>query len=337
MITCDDATKCTGTQSVTQLKTRPDPDAETVLDFVGATYVVKAIALTEIDAVASANNCARLWNPLNESKIDDYHQSMARGDIFPMIVVEAGENGFVVLGGNQRVGAMRRFAVPVVDVVAYVVKPLSDSVRDVVIRSLNSRHGWGSEKEERLEHAVYMVRKHGIATEDAAKLMVVAASSISRRIRADDTRAELGRHGIDAASMPITTLDALSRVANTKAKVALAEIAANCNSTADDVRNVVRGIEKARSVADVTKLVREFDATAKAKKNHDKPNGSRLRHPRREKFMSLLNKMSTFLERENDGTGFSDMKELQCTEDDFEKVHALCAKIVIRLKTIAGV
>ena len=135
-----------GLNKMKELKTRVDVDAETVLGMVGVEYVVKEISLDEIDWKESSNNCARLWHPLNEERIEEYGRAMALGDVFPMPVVECASSGMVILGGNQRLNAARRLEAGML-LMAYVVKPLIEVHREMLIRSLNSRHGWGSEKD----------------------------------------------------------------------------------------------------------------------------------------------------------------------------------------------
>lgn len=320
-----------------RISTRPDPDAETVLNFVNAEFVVKDVTLEEIDWVASSNNCARLYEPLKDEKIEDYHQSMSRGDIFPMTVLESTAKGLVILGGNQRMSAMKRLTGEPIVVAAYVVRPLAEHMRDVVIRSLNSRHGWGSEKEERIVHAVYMVQKHGIAVSDAAKLMVVSESIILDRMRAESVRVNLARKGVDASKMPTSSLVALARVKNEKALIALASTAVKQKATAPQIAATAKAVEAATSIGEVNKIVKQFDTELQSSVKAETKSASRIKRPRRDRFLRYMETLSHFLERENDGTGFSTFAELQCSGDDLDKVRAMAAKITIRLKVITEV
>lgn len=321
-----------------RILTRPDPDAETVLNFVNAEFVIKDVTLEEIDWVASSNNCARLYEPLKDEKIEDYHQSMVRGDVFPMTVLESSAKGLVILGGNQRMSAMKRMAgTGVIVVAAYVVRPLAEHTRDVVIRSLNSRHGWGSEKEERIVHAVYMVQKHGIAVSDAAKLMVVSESIILDRLRAEAVRVNLARKGVDASKLPTSSLVALARVKNEKALIALASTAVKQKATAPQIAATAKAVEAATSIGEVNKIVKQFDTELQSSVKAEVKSAGKIKRPRRDKFLRYMETLSHFLERENDGTGFSTLAELQCSGDDLDKVRAMAAKIMIRLKVITEV
>jgi len=320
-----------------KLTWRTDPDAEAILGFVGIDYEVKTIKVDDFDWIGSSNNCARLQNPLNDEKIEEYHRSMERGDVFPMVMAEDSKNGYIILGGNQRMAAVKRFCESVKSVDAYTVKPLSAANQDILIRSLNSRHGWGSEKEERIEHAQYLVRKHGVAVDDAARLMSVSSSVITDRIRAENTRSMLAKAGVNSVSMPLGALLAVSRVKNERAAVKLAKCVAEYGVPVDRLVDAVRSIESAKSVSDVTKTVNEFAKEAESSENNVNRNSKVIKSPRRDKIMRKLEDLSHFLERGNDGTGFSSMEELQCTRpDDADKIRTMIAKITIRLSTIGG-
>ena len=317
-----------------KLETRLDPDAETVLSFADVEYVVKEICLEEVDWSESANNCARMWNPLNEEKIDDYRMAMVAGDVFPMPVVEASKGGMIILGGNQRLNAANRIDGSM-SMMAYVARPLLTSQREVVIRSLNARHGWGDEKSERLDHAVYLVQKHGMTTDDASRMFMVAKSSINLRIKADETKARLAKRGIDASRLSQTALVAISSVQDEKYATAVAKAAVETSATGEQVTDAAKSIIAAKSTAAKAKVIKDFTKVwSDSVKLETKPKG--MKRPRREKFLRQMQSISAFLEHGNDGEGFYSMDDLQCTENDREKVEMLCNKITVRLNVIRG-
>jgi transposase len=318
-----------------ELTTRPDPDAETVLKFAEVEFVVKAISIEDVDWRESANNCARLWNPLNEEKIDDYRMAMEGGDVFPMPVMEAAKTGLVILGGNQRMNAARRIN-PSMLLTAYVVRPLLTSQRELIIRSLNSKHGWGSEKEERLAHAVFLVHKHGISAADAAKLFVVSASSITLRIRADETKAALARKSIDASRLALTALSAIASIQDEKQATAIAKVAVENQATGDEVVAAVNKLNAAKSTAEKAKCVKAFSSSLQASVKKEGESGG-IKKPRRKKFLSYLESFAEFLDHGNGGDGFTSLDELQCVANiDGEKIAMLSNKIIVRLNIIRG-
>lgn len=323
---------------VVKLQWRDDPDAEAVLKFVAVEWVVKAISFDDIDWVASGTNCARLWNPINAEKVAEYHTAMTQGDVFPRIVVEASAKGFVILGGNQRSAAVKEFPAPWPTVEAYVVRPLTTAQRESCIRGLNSRHGWGSSKEERIEHAVYLVMKHGVATADAAKLMVVAESTINEHVRASTARSRLAQKGIDTSDMTNGALSVISKISDEKLMTKVAKVVLQHKPSKEQTDNVVKAILSAKSPAEAAKTINAFDGELAARVVNESPgNTKQLRRPRREKLFRGMESLSEFLERGNDGTGFSSLDELQCTPADTAKLLPLAQKIVLRFKAILGV
>jgi len=315
------------------IEVRLDPDAETVLVFAGVEWVVKVISLEDIDWHESANNCARLWNPLNSSKIEDYKIAMESGDVFPMPVVEAAKSGMIILGGNQRMNAAKAINADM-RLQAYVVRPLLTSQREIVIRSLNARHGWGSEKEERLAHAVFLVRKHGVTTSDAAKLLMVSTSSITMRIRADEAKASLARKGVDASRMSMGGLSAIGSIQDEKHAVTVARIAIEHNATADTIIAAVNRLNSAKSTAEKSAITKEFQKHLVAD-NSGKNKPGVVKRPRREKVNRLMDSLASFLDRGNDNGGFTSLDELQCVPDeDSDKLKVLANKIIVRLNMI---
>lgn len=315
---------------------RSDPDAEKILrDIATLPFIVGTINLKEIDWSESANNCARLSDPLNKEKIEDYITCMNNGDVFPRIVVEIKKKSYVILGGNQRCAALKSID-PGADVECYIVDPLTSGEREIVIRSLNSRHGWGSTKEERIEHAVYLVRKFGMHVDTVARAMVVGASSINLRIRAEDERANLARQGVDSSGIARCALAAIASIPDESTKVRIAKIAVEKHATGDAISEVASAVAKAKSKASTASIIADFSKNLEAiEAIKGSASRSRLKKPRREKFLSLLTNLSQFLENGNDGKSFSTLDELSCSlVHDLDSVRMMAAKINGRLQCI---
>jgi hypothetical protein len=316
---------------------RSDPDAEAILrDIAKLPYVTQLISLDEIDWSESANNCARLTDPLNAEKIEDYATCMRAGDAFPMIVVErhGKKNKYVILGGNQRSAAMKTIDSSAM-IQCYVIDPLTSDERELVIRSLNSRHGWGSTKEERIEHAVFLVRKYGMSVDVVSRAMVVGSSTISLHIRAENERARLAKNGIDSSNMPRTLLSVLPAVADESLRNAVAKASLETKSTAEKTASLAAVVAKAKSKADASLAISDFKKAADAVVEIKKSRGSLLKKPRREKALYLLTSLCDFLERGNDGHAFSTLDEISCSVDyDLDNIRVLTAKITARLHCI---
>jgi ParB-like chromosome segregation protein Spo0J len=319
-----------------QIAWRNDPDAETILrDIAKLPFQEDYISLNDIDWSESANNCARLTDPLNHEKIEDYATCMRAGDAFPRIVVERHKRGkYVVLGGNQRTAAVKSIDANAV-IECYVVDPLTSGERELVIRSLNSRHGWGSTKEERIEHAVFLVRKYGVHIDAVSRAMVVSDHAITQRIRAEDERARLAKDGIDASKVAIKALSALASVPNESLRNSVAKAAIEAKANAIETADLAKVVAKSKSKAAAVSAIADFKKAADAIVEIKSSRGGELRKPRREKLLHLLTTLADFLERGNGGQAFATLDELSCSVDhDLDNVRVLTAKITSRLHCI---
>ena len=317
------------------LEWRADPDAEFVLQVIaGVEFDIIEIALHQIDWRESANNCARIAAPHNDEKITDYHTGMVKGDVFPMIVIERSEHGYIILGGNQRASAMRRFDDSSMALLAYEVDPLTSSVRELIIRSLNSRHGWGSTKEERIEHAVYLVQEKGISTAIAARAMCVSDKSIQVQIRVNECRRDLVARGVKLESAPKGVIAEIARVNDRAKQTKLAKAVELFNPTIDMVHNLVSGIEKSKSEAATQKLISNCSKEW-SDRQAVKPSKGKSVNKRREMLFSKLEALSLFLETGNSGGAFSTFDEAGCSvSKDGDRFFILAAKIQARLTCI---
>ena len=318
-----------------KLNWRHDPDAEFVLgQLVGITWLEVEFPLSQIDWKESANNCARLKAPLLHEVIEEYHASQVRGDVFPMVVVEESENGFIILGGNQRCNAAKLFDDDKVTIKAYVVEPLTSSDRELIIRSLNSRHGHGATKDERIEHAVFLVQDKGVATLVAARAMCVSESVITSRIRCIETRAELARKGVDSSKFSWTALESLARVKDVSRKVQVAKAVEQYKPASDDVASVVSGVLNAKTDASAQKVISNA-STAWATSQVIKTTAEKGTNSRRKNFLASLQRLVKLLETGNAGSPISTLDDVGCSvKADLESVRVLVAKITSRLNCI---
>lgn len=317
---------------------RQDPDAEKVIrDFANIDFIVEEIPFSEIDWRESANNCARLENPLNAEKIEEYASAFQNGDVFPMPVMERSEKGYIILGGNQRCNALKSLAIDGLVVSAYIVDPLTSANRELIIRSLNSRHGWGSSKQERFEHAVFLVEAKGILASVAARAMMVGESQIKLRLRANKCRQDLLLNGIrdaaDQKKFSPAMLDVIARVTDAARIKQLAAVIADTSPTVDAVSQLVKGVLNAKSQASAQKLVAEaakewaiYGSTMKdSKKSNNK---------HREIWLRKTGDMEKFLETGNQGAAFSSFDELGLTPADADKAMVVIAKLMARFNCL---
>lgn len=330
-----------------KLEWQNDLKVESDLARMGVTYEVVTITVDEIDFLESQVNGARLRDALVESLIEDYMMAMKNGDIFPRPVVYRRSTGYVILSGNQRCESVRRLIEdesiqPDSTIEVYCVDTDDKLILEVLARSGNVGHGGRSEKEERLMHAVYAVRSLGMATEDAAKMFVVAAGTICTHLRVANLRDELVREGVDAYGITTTALDVLARLDFDKpTQLQLARLVERHTVTADRLANVVAGIRKEKTAAGrikrVKALQKELTVEAQSASTATAEAPRAIRRPRRDKVMNAMQRLAEYLDTGNAGDGFTNLDELQiATENDKSHLATLWRRIKIRLDVITG-
>jgi len=313
---------------------------------LGVTFDVKRVPYKKIDLKESQVNGARIGKPLVDELISDYTQGMTNGDSFPRPIMYPDKSGMVVLSGNQRCAAVggliaKGEVVDGVTVEAYVLDECDKLLREIIARSANTVHGGRSEHNERLQHAVYCVRALGMSSQDAAKAFVVSATSITQNVRAEKERDQLMRAGVDASRLPVTTLDAISKLPfDTNAKHQIATLTAQHDVSADRVKQIVNSMKKTKTQAARTAQVREFEkelsseARSKAKPS---ANGSTRApsRPRRDKVLRSLETLVAFMEKGNDGDSFTTLEELQFSGgSDNDRLKILVGRLGLRWKVL---
>lgn len=319
---------------MTTLKFCDDIPAERVMDMVGVEFCTELIKVSSIDWEASRNNCARTVTTVNHEKIDEYRNAILRGCVFPRPVIQRGSKRHLVLGGNQRCLAIKEMP-HIKTIEVYMIDEMSPSQHEGVLRSLNSAHGWGETKDEKIAHAVQLVQDEGFTVADAASLMSVTTHSISGHCKAVKTRARLAAAGIDSGVMSIRALAAVSRLSRNQEKE-LATAAVKHQLTAVQVDDIVKQVQPLNSNTAQTKVLRKAVRAVASLSDASTSSKGSVRRPRRTKLLHLLNELNAFLERGNaNNSAFSNLDELQITSDiDVDTVRELIAPIVIRLNTI---
>lgn len=316
---------------------RTDPDAEKIIrDFAFVDFEIVEINFADIDWVESANNGARLTEPFNSEKIDEYAAAFRHGDIFPMPVMEKNENGYIILGGNQRCNALKQLEIKELVISCYVVDPLTTANRELILRSLNARHGLGATKQEKLEHAVYLVGK-GIDIEVAARALTVTSTSIRTRLRATECKKELIAAKITNASDPKifsnSHLDQLSRVADRDRRMQIAKVVDEFHPSADSIGELVRGVCDSDSSASAHKLIATFAKEIRNNKSQTK-NSKRSNNKYRDLWFRKIAALESFLETGNKGGAFSAFDELGLSHADADKALTSIAKIESRFNCL---
>lgn len=330
--------------SVLKLTWMADLKLETDLRALSVTSEVGTIPFSKIDLAESQYNGARLGDPIVHVLVEDYRIGMENGDTFPRIAVYKGKAGYVILSGNQRAAAIKQFIdegrLPQgVMIEVYIIDVPDKLLQEIIARSGNVGHGGRCEKDERLAHAVYSVRKLGLRVKDAAKLFEVSETSINVRIRAETARTGLAREGINVSHVPVSTLASLAPL-DTSAKIKLGHLIAQHNPTAERVKQTVKAVRKARSQNGRLQQIKRFEKelTEEAHRSTATRSGNARkvpRRPRRDRLIGDLTRLATYLESGMDGERFARLDDFQLAGDaDADTIRKLWKQVEMRMRTI---
>jgi len=327
-----------------------DLKAESDLRRMAVVFSKVSIPFAKIDIVESQKNGARLNDAIRHHKVDDYKQAFRNGDTFPRIVVHKTATGYVILSGNQRSEAIRQLIAEgelpkTVEVEAYLVDTRDKLLLELIARSANVAHGEGIPKSERLQMAVYFVRQLGVSAADAAKYQTVSVGAVREHIRAEEVRETLQKSGIEAHRLPTSSLVPLSKLDyDESAQVKIGTLATQHNPPAERIRQVVNAVSKQTTPQARVQKIKEFEKeladAAHASNGHGKGHVELEKskvpaRPRREKLITLLTRLSNFLESDNAGDPFTTLEQLQITtQTDKARVADLVKKLRYRLGVI---
>lgn len=327
-----------------------DLKAESDLRRMSVIYSKVAIQFSRIDLKESQVNGARLNDAIRHHKVEDYMQGFRNGDTFPRIVVVKTPTGYVILSGNQRMEAIRRLIeageLPKsVEVEAYLVDTKDKLLLEIIARSANASHGEGDTKEERIQQAMYCHKRLGLSVKDAAKSFLVSDTAIHQNLKAEEVRNKLQRAGVDAHSASIASLVPLAKLDyDESSQMKLGTLAVQHSVPSERIKQVASTVAKQTSAQGRIQKIREFEKeladSAHASNGHSRGHIELERskvplRPRRDKLISLLSRLSNFLESENAGEPFRSLEELQVTtQSDREKVNTLGKKVRNRLGVI---
>lgn len=153
---------------------------------------VPSVPVAEIDIAKSLDNQARLADPLNEERVQQYAEAMENGSIFPPIICWRDGKQLVIIDGNHRLAAWMLNDWAAVPVWVVNTKDL-DTITQLTFEA-NAHHPAPNSSEERMQHALHMVRLGVPQVEAAARMQVknTELNSAWRKAEADRRATTLG-------------------------------------------------------------------------------------------------------------------------------------------------
>ena len=238
-------------------KTR-DPRVEQILEKEGANWVFeKGVPLSAINRVASRENQAR-YEPENKDHVIDLAIALVGGDILPAPVgyiirdsapTKWTSSSVILMSGNHRDAAFlmanNDFGCSFTKTDMYIILDPGKWLIDVLTRTLNFPE-LPIDREQRIAHAKYLVRTHGIAHTEAEKRLRLKEGTLNRYLQQDTTMERLARLGFKK-KLPMRHLSDISAIQLDKALLETATLIDDARLRVNEVPEVVRRVKAASS------------------------------------------------------------------------------------------
>lgn len=277
-----------------------DPRVERWLTEMGAEFSLPArVKVADIDVKASHDNQARLGEALLADKVEEYRLGMERGSQFPAVVLYQSGRKFVVIDGNNRLGA--RIARGDRTVEAYVVSNPSRDLVKVLTYTANVGHGVPLSATARTIHALELLNDGSNRTQEwVAKALHLSINTVRNAValdRADQRAARVSDfHRKDWNALASSVRRRLGEIRTDEGFVALTKFVLASGATTDETSELVTELNKITSGRGQLAFVEDLTASAPWQKrinpSEEDEKQAAAQTPRRknsyEKFLLLL-------------------------------------------------
>ena len=254
------ATRTTSTASETT-RARRHPaqsrELEDWLDSQGVEWVFHPdVAVDAFNEAESLNNQVR-FQPLVPATVEQYAAAMTEGAKFPPILVNSKRNKFVRLDGNHRVAAARRVGVGTVH--AYEALVRGDAAVLLAFKA-NNRNGLPNTEEERIQHAIHLIR-NGASQAAAAAATVVSEKTLRyawAREEASQRADEAGIARTEWDSLSIGVKARLRGVSTDEGFKAGTTLAYQARLTLEELSEVTTEMNRSKSGRKQEQIVRSY-------------------------------------------------------------------------------
>ena len=233
-----------------------DVKVESWLEDEGVEFELNSeFPLKKIDFDSSLKNQARLKISLYEDIVERYAELMEAGTPFPPAVGYMKNNKLIFIDGNHRGQAnllMDNSTMPV-----YVVKGANASKIIALTFTANTSHGLPNKEEERVEHALHMVRE-GVTQAYAANMMGLKTAEVQgawRRAEADRRAAAVGINKNQWNAIAAPSRVRVSSISNDLVMKKAVSVITKLNMKATEISLLISDIKKQRTDAERTKML----------------------------------------------------------------------------------
>jgi len=236
--------------------TTPDTKTERWLESYGITrWDLSTIPIERIDQAASHTNQARLTGTAVDDEIaTNYGLAMENGDIFPPIVLfDQGPKGYLVIDGNHRVAGKQLANETEID--AYILRDLTIPQRLLLTFDANTRHGFRTTTNERVQQAITLVN-NGLTLRAAANALNVPEQRISQVLGGKNAERQLIEAGVDTSKLSTGHFQRLGAIRSYPVRAAAAKWFAEQRVNTTDASMLIKQINDRTSDADQLDFIR---------------------------------------------------------------------------------
>jgi ParB-like chromosome segregation protein Spo0J len=247
--------------------------SEQLLRRLRLTYSRMRVRIDAVDYRASLGVQARRKR-LRPEVVQEYEESMLRGEVFPPIILCETSDRFRFLcpAGLHRLTAAKNVGETEID--AFVVKDATPEEIQRIAEEDNLKHGFREPLDDRLWKAEKLIARTGMTQAAAAARFLLPESRLRTHLRERQTEDRLFRMGLP----PVDSKDARDRLAAVKSDVvflAIATLPSDCLA-AGVVGRMVTEINKAPSEAEQLAVVERVRSQHDAERRADaaRPRGA---------------------------------------------------------------
>lgn len=215
------------------------------LDIEGAEWHYEPdVPLTRVDREASLKNQAR-FQSLNQDHVLEIAMAIEQKQVMPALVGYYNtERRIVLIDGNHRMEAFNLMGIGKSDL--YIVDTVYSWLIERLTRAMNTGEGNPPTRDERLSHAVHLVRAVDMPADAAAKTMGLPPSRVRDVLAADEVRERLSRLSFSDRLYP-STLTELYRVKLDSVLLEAATLVHEAQLTSEEAAELARRLDKVAS------------------------------------------------------------------------------------------
>lgn len=233
-----------------------DPRTEAWLDEMAVPWTFEPeVFLSAIDVDGGLRNQARVAEPLDGDTVERYVAAMREGAVFPPCLLrKRGRKRHLPLGGNHRIAAAKTAGRDAVS--GYLVE-VTDESATALMYGDNIRHGLPPSRAERIQMAVHLHEACGYNQRSAAAAVGLGqpAVSLALKDRESTRRAEDLEVGASFRALPQAARNRLAPLRSDPVFAEAVELVAGTRMPADDVVDLAKRLQDARSDKEALRIV----------------------------------------------------------------------------------